>query len=182
MAETYDVVIKLIGNQKPCNIGHEVGQEWVWKSKVPEGMCFFAYNTVHQFAQVFRYGGSFPWQNDPDVITASCPDAEVVNVFEIRRTPEKGKLAETYDISIKLVGKEVDNPCSAGHNVGDEWQLGYCTPENMCPSAYRAIIDSATVLRYGGNFPWQSDPDVMTITCPDPNVRNRFEIKRIARK
>ena len=182
MAETYDISIKLVGNKKPCNVGHEIGKEWLWKDKTPEGMCFAAYNAIYPFAQVIKCGGSFPWQDDPDVVTASCPDSEVVNVFEIRRIPAKGEKAETYDIEIKLVGKGTENPCGNGHKVGDEWLWQYKTPENLCPSAYRSIFSSALVLKFGGTFPWQSDPDVMTVSCPDPNVVNRFEIRRIPRK
>ncbi len=85
----YDVRIKLISNQRPCNIGHKVGEEWLWEYKVPGGLCWFAYNAILPFAAVLKYGGTFPWQKDPDVITASCPDAEVVNVFELRRVPRK---------------------------------------------------------------------------------------------
>jgi uncharacterized repeat protein (TIGR04076 family) len=38
------------------------------------------------------------------------------------------------------------------------------------------------VLQYGGKFPWQEDPDVITVSCPDSNVLNQFEIKRVLRK
>jgi uncharacterized repeat protein (TIGR04076 family) len=85
MAESYDIKIRLTGNNRPCHTGHKVGDEWLWKDKTPEGLCWAAYNAIFPFAIVLKYGGTFPWQNDPDVITASCPDHEVVNVFEIRR-------------------------------------------------------------------------------------------------
>jgi uncharacterized repeat protein (TIGR04076 family) len=52
-------------------------------------MCWAAYNSIFPFAMVLKFGGSFPWQQNPDVVTASCPDGEVVNVFEIRRVPKK---------------------------------------------------------------------------------------------
>ena len=81
----YDVSIKLIGNQRPCHAGHKVGDEWLWRDKTPENMCWAAYNAIFPFAMVMKYGGRFPWQTDPDAVTASCPDAEVVNRFEIRR-------------------------------------------------------------------------------------------------
>jgi uncharacterized repeat protein (TIGR04076 family) len=38
------------------------------------------------------------------------------------------------------------------------------------------------VMRYGGQFPWQPDPETYTVTCPDPNVRNKFELRRTPRK
>ncbi len=85
----YDVVIKLIGNQNPCHIGHKVGDEWLFQYKTPGNMCSLAYNSIFPFALVLKFGGTFPWQKDPDVVTASCPDQEVVNVFELRRVPAK---------------------------------------------------------------------------------------------
>jgi uncharacterized repeat protein (TIGR04076 family) len=88
-AKQYDLVIKLVSNQRSCPSGHKVGDEWLWQDQTPSGLCWAAYNAIFPFAIVLKYGGTFPWQQDPDVITASCPDHEVVNVFEIRRTPRK---------------------------------------------------------------------------------------------
>lgn len=85
----YDVVIKLVSNQSPCHIGHQIGDEWVFQYKTPGDMCSLAYNAILPFALVLKYGGTFPWQKDPDVVQASCPDAEVNNVFELRRVPRE---------------------------------------------------------------------------------------------
>ena len=94
MAENYNITFKLIGNQKPCNVGHQVGEEWIWEDKTPHNMCFAAYNALYPFALVIKYGGNFPWQEDPNAIEQACPDADVVNRFEIRRTPEKKEKGE----------------------------------------------------------------------------------------
>jgi len=85
----YEVVIKLIGNQSPCHAGHKIGDEWVFNYFTPPGMCALAYNALYSVALALQYGATFPWQEDPDVITVSCPDSEVVNVFELRRRPVK---------------------------------------------------------------------------------------------
>jgi len=34
------------------------------------------------------YGGAFPWESDPDVARAACPDADNPVVFELRRLRE----------------------------------------------------------------------------------------------
>jgi uncharacterized repeat protein (TIGR04076 family) len=81
----YEVAIKLVGNQQPCHSGHEIGDEWTFNFQPPQGLCMFAYNSLFPFALVLKTGGTFPWQEDPDVITVCCPDSEVVNVFELRR-------------------------------------------------------------------------------------------------
>ena len=81
----YDVLIKLVGNQNPCHFGHKIGDEWLFKHATPEGMCSMAFNSIYPTALVLKYGGTFPWQDDPDVVEASCPDHNVNNVFELRR-------------------------------------------------------------------------------------------------
>jgi uncharacterized repeat protein (TIGR04076 family) len=85
----YDVVIKLTSNQHPCHSGHKIGDEWVFSYMTPAGMCGFAFNALYPFALAMKIGATFPWQADPDVLTVSCPDVDVHNVFEIRRKLKK---------------------------------------------------------------------------------------------
>jgi uncharacterized repeat protein (TIGR04076 family) len=80
-----EVVIRLVANQRPCHSGHKIGDEWVFNYFTPPGMCSLAYNALYPVALALQFGATFPWQEDPDVITMSCPDAEVNNVFELRR-------------------------------------------------------------------------------------------------
>ena len=81
----YDVRIKLIGNQSPCHSGHKVGDEWVFDYMTPGGMCSLAYNAIYPVALTLQFGGTFPWQEDPDVVEVACPDGQVNNIFELRR-------------------------------------------------------------------------------------------------
>lgn len=81
----YEVVIKLIGNQKPCHSGHKIGDKWVFNYMTPVGMCSLAFNAIYPVALALQFGATFPWQEDPDVITIACPDGEVNNIFELRR-------------------------------------------------------------------------------------------------
>ncbi|MFC1958853.1 TIGR04076 family protein [Chloroflexota bacterium] len=85
----YDIVIRLVGNQRPCHVGHETGDEWVLKDKTPEGICTWAYNSIYPMALTLQYGGMFPWQQDPDILQVSCPDGKVNNIFELRRIPSE---------------------------------------------------------------------------------------------
>jgi uncharacterized repeat protein (TIGR04076 family) len=88
-AKQYEVVIKLIRNNAPCHSGHKIGDKWVFNYMTPAGMCGFAFNALYPFAVAMKTGGTFPWQPDTDVLTVSCPDVEVQNVFEIRRKLKK---------------------------------------------------------------------------------------------
>lgn len=85
----YEVKIRLIRNNAPCHTGHKIGDEWTFDYKTPANMCSLAYNALYPAALAFKFGATFPWQKDPDVVTISCPDEEVQNIFELRRTLKK---------------------------------------------------------------------------------------------
>ena len=88
MAESYDVAIRVVSQKGTCEAGHRVGEEWVIKGeefKTPVGICLFAFNSFYPLANALMYGGSFPWESDPDVTTVACPDAQSPVVFELRR-------------------------------------------------------------------------------------------------
>ena len=85
MAETYDVIAKVISQKGTCGAEHKVGDQWVIGGKTPEGICLSAFNALFPSLRVLRFGGSFPWSSDPDVATAACPDAQNPVVFELRR-------------------------------------------------------------------------------------------------
>ena len=87
--KSYKVIIKLIGNQNPCHFGHKIGDEWVFDYMTPGGMCSLAYNAIYPAALTLQFGGTFPWQDDPDVVQLACPDGQVNNIFELRRIPRE---------------------------------------------------------------------------------------------
>ncbi len=88
-AKEYEVVIKLVANKHPCHAGLKIGDEWAFDYSPPQRMCGFAYNAIFPFALVLKTGGTFPWQQDPDVVRATCPDEDVQNIFEIHRREKK---------------------------------------------------------------------------------------------
>lgn len=85
MAERYEVAVKVISQKGTCGAEHKVGEEWVIGYKTPQGICFSAFNALYPAIQMLLFGGSFPWETDPDVATIACPDAENPVVFELRR-------------------------------------------------------------------------------------------------
>jgi uncharacterized repeat protein (TIGR04076 family) len=86
-------------------------------------------------------------------------------------------MAESYNVSIKV--KSQKGHCEAGHKVGDQWLVGEKTPEGICLFAFSSLLPFITPLMYGGAFPWDKDPDVTTVPCPDPDNPVVFEIRRI---
>jgi len=85
MAETYDVVVRVISQKGTCGPGHKVGDEWTISSGTPEGMCLSAFDAIYPSLRVLRFGGEFPWESNPDVTSLACPDAENPVVFELTR-------------------------------------------------------------------------------------------------
>ena len=64
---------------------HKVGDEWVVGDRTPEGICIYAFDSLLPFITPLMFGGAFPWEKDPDVTTAACPDGQNPVLFEIRR-------------------------------------------------------------------------------------------------
>lgn len=87
MAESYDVLVRVISQKGTCVQEHKVGEEWVIGRKTPGGICLSAFNSLFPNARTLMFGGSFPWATDPDVATVACPDAKNPVVFELRRLP-----------------------------------------------------------------------------------------------
>ncbi len=85
MAEQYKIIVKVISQKGTCAAEHKVGDEWVIGSKSAEGICLSAFNSLYHYARVLMFGGSFPWEADPDVTTIACPDAQNPVVFELKR-------------------------------------------------------------------------------------------------
>ncbi|MBN1350231.1 TIGR04076 family protein [candidate division KSB1 bacterium] len=73
----------------------------------------------------------------------------------------------------------VDGVCQDNyHQIGREFIVNEATPAGMCLGAWQAIAPYLTALRYGGNFPWESEKGVAVVHCPDPNGIT-FELRRI---
>ena len=88
MAGSYKVSVEVISQQGSCEAGHKVGDRWVIGEKTPEGLCIFAFSSLLPFITPLMFGGSFPWEKDPDMTTVACPDGQNPVVFELRRLPE----------------------------------------------------------------------------------------------
>jgi uncharacterized repeat protein (TIGR04076 family) len=88
MAEPRKTSVRVVSQKGTCAHEHKVGDQWVVEGKTPEGVCLSAFNALYPSLRVLRFGGSFPWEADPDVTTLACPDAANPVVFELRRLHE----------------------------------------------------------------------------------------------
>ncbi len=84
MAES-EVIARVISQKGTCQAGHKVGDEFVLRQITPPGLCSWAFHALFPFAQVLEFGGSFPWEKDPDKAMVACPDPDNPVVFELRR-------------------------------------------------------------------------------------------------
>ncbi len=80
-----DIIARVVSQKGTCSAGHKEGDEFAIGQKSPSGMCTWALYTIFPFAEVLQFGGSFPWEIDPDKTTVACPDAENPVIFELRR-------------------------------------------------------------------------------------------------
>jgi uncharacterized repeat protein (TIGR04076 family) len=80
-----EVIARVISQKGTCAAGHKVGDEFVIGEKTPPDLCSWAFYSLFPFAIVLQFGGSFPWDKDPNKTTVACPDAASPVVFELRR-------------------------------------------------------------------------------------------------
>ncbi len=82
-----------------------------------------------------------------------------------------------YDVKVKVISAV--GHCGAGHKVGDEWTITNLVPGGICITALAGLLPEIRTLMYGGSFPWGSDADSTTFTCPDPDNPMKFEVRRV---
>lgn len=83
--KSYDVKATVISVTGTCTAGHRVGEEFLIGEHTPAGICAFAYGALGPFITTLRYGGNFPWAEEPGVCRPGCPDHDNGVVFELRR-------------------------------------------------------------------------------------------------
>ncbi|MBN1102036.1 MAG: TIGR04076 family protein [Deltaproteobacteria bacterium] len=60
----------------------------------------------------------------------------------------------------------VKGSCSAGHKVGDTFQIGCWDSGGLCGFFYHDIFPNLNVMQFGGKYPWGSAEE-MTLECAD---------------
>ena len=53
-------------------------------------VCHWAAHTLLPFTTTLRFGGDLPWESEPGLARACCPDPDNLVVFEIRRVAVDG--------------------------------------------------------------------------------------------
>ena len=49
-------------------------------------LCPFFFNVIFPYLNTLQFGGTLPWQEDPNILIDACPDSEKVKI-RIERIP-----------------------------------------------------------------------------------------------
>ncbi|MCL4459947.1 MAG: TIGR04076 family protein [Chloroflexi bacterium] len=84
----------------------------------------------------------------------------------------------SYKVLAKVIAMGSD--CTAGHRVGDEIVFDKDTVHgHMCVEVLRNCYPRVVTLQFGGAFPWEEEPHVTRVACPDPYYQVIFELRRL---
>ena len=89
-------------------------------------------------------------------------------------------MSKTFKVKVKVLEIREGGKCSFGLKVGDEFIFEHLPPQNFCHWAFHSMLPFVTVLRFGGDVPWEKEKGLCRICCPDPDNPVVFEIKRVA--
>ena len=87
----------------------------------------------------------------------------------------------THPKDIKPLAAEVisvKGTCSAGHKVGESFQIGCWDSDGLCGFFYHDIFPNLNVMQFGGKYPWGS-ADEMTLECPDRENAVKIRVRRV---
>jgi uncharacterized repeat protein (TIGR04076 family) len=65
----------------PCHRGHQVGDSFDFDTERGQ-LCSMAMHVAFPYIDILRYGGEPPRARDGRILF-SCPDADVLNIFEL---------------------------------------------------------------------------------------------------
>ena len=90
MSESYDIVVRVVSQKGVCGAEHNVGDEWIIRKNMltPGGMCIAAYNAIYPYLMTLMFGGSFPWEDNPDITRIACQDPDNPVILELKRIRE----------------------------------------------------------------------------------------------
>lgn len=91
-------------------------------------------------------------------------------------------MAKDPGIGKKVVATvtQVKGDCSAGHVVGETFEMSCHDPGGLCGFFYHDIFPSLSTFQFGGSMPWWQG-DVIEVECPDPHNRVTLRLARFDR-
>jgi uncharacterized repeat protein (TIGR04076 family) len=68
--------------------------------------------------------------------------------------------------------------CSAGHKVGDTFQINKRKTGGICGWCYHDLFPTLMTLSMDGRIPWNPNPNEFKYICPDRSVEVAFKITK----
>jgi uncharacterized repeat protein (TIGR04076 family) len=85
--------------------------------------------------------------------------------------------------AVEVTVKSQKGKCNFGHRVGDKVVFnGRTIQGDICYSALMVLLPKVYAMRFGADFPWAEDKDVIFNACPDAENPVVFEIRRLKKK
>ncbi|AQS59104.1 TIGR04076 family protein [Desulforamulus ferrireducens] len=86
MSRRPKIKISVVGKlgQGNCHRGHRIGDAFDFDTERGK-LCPLAMHVLFPMIDTLRYGGSFPWEEQPGTGEFCCPDPKVATVFRIER-------------------------------------------------------------------------------------------------
>jgi uncharacterized repeat protein (TIGR04076 family) len=72
----------------------------------------------------------------------------------------------------------VKGHCSAGHSVGETFEISCHDPGGLCGFFYHDIFPGLSTFQFGGSLPWW-DGDTIELQCPDARNRVTMKLERV---
>jgi uncharacterized repeat protein (TIGR04076 family) len=95
-----------------------------------------------------------------------------------RRTVMANDPGIGYKVVATITG--VKGKCSAGHQVGDSFEISCHNPAGLCGYFYHDLFPSLSTFQFGGALPWWQG-DTITAQCPDSYNLVTMELTRTKR-
>jgi uncharacterized repeat protein (TIGR04076 family) len=93
------------------------------------------------------------------------------------------KMAKDPGIGYRVVATitGVKGTCSAGHRVGDSFEISSHDPGGLCGFFYHDLFPALSTFQFGGSLPWW-EGDTIDVQCPDSHNLVTLKLERSKRK
>ena len=88
-------------------------------------------------------------------------------------------MAKDQGYGMKVTAEIIDTlgECSAGHKIGDKFDISITDTAALCGYFYHSIFANLQTFQFGGKMPWWQGDEIV-LTCPDPNKQMKIRLKR----
>jgi uncharacterized repeat protein (TIGR04076 family) len=83
-----------------------------------------------------------------------------------------------HPIEVRVVEIRGRGTCPQGIQVGDQFRSDREVGA-VCHWEAHTLLPRTTGLRFGGNVPWESEPGLARVDCPDPDNSVVFQVHRL---